>query len=93
MIEIRSEGNVLYFKGRFDAAQVEHAEAAFNASSGPTTVDFSELEYLSSAGIAVLVRAYKRLHGIGHPLVLRNVSAPIRDVLRFSGLDKILLVE
>ena len=50
-------------------------------------------KYLSSAGIAMFVRAYKRLHGLGHALVLRNVNDRIREVLRFSGLDRVLMME
>ena len=54
-------------------------------------VDLSELDYLSSAGIAVLVRAYKRLHGQGQSLRVCNANPRIKEVLRFSGVDQFLL--
>ncbi len=91
MIETRYEGNVLLLKGRFDAAQVERAEAAIGQLSGAVVVDLSELDYLSSAGIAVLVRAYKRLHGQGQSLRVCNANPRIKEVLRFSGVDQFLL--
>jgi anti-anti-sigma factor len=93
MLDIRVSGDTIHLAGRFDSTQVEKAHRVFAELVRSTTVDLSGLEYLSSAGIAVLVRAYKRLHGDGHELRLQNPKEPIRNVLKVSGLDRVFAVE
>lgn len=75
--------------GRFDAAQMEKAKGAFAALEGSTVVDFSRLEYISSAGLGVLLATQKRLRDRGAGLRLVNVSSHIRDIFHFSGLDQV----
>jgi anti-anti-sigma factor len=53
------------------------------------TIDLAQLDYISSAGIGVLVAAQQRLGLAGEKLTLVNANDRIRDVFRFSGLDKI----
>jgi anti-anti-sigma factor len=47
--------------GRFDAAQVEKARAVFDQVKASTVVDFAELEYISSAGLGILLMTQRRL--------------------------------
>jgi anti-sigma B factor antagonist len=75
--------------GRFDAAQIEKARGAFASLSTSTVVDFAKLEYISSAGLGVLLATQKRLHDRGAGLKLINVSSHIRDIFHFSGFDQI----
>ena len=53
-------------------------------------VDLSEVRYLDSSGVAVLMRAWKTLDGQGRTLRLRNASAPVRRVFAVLALDKYL---
>ena len=90
MLEIREgSNNDLILTGRFDASQVEKARSVFLTLSEGKTVDFSGLDYISSAGLGVLLAAQKRLSQRGHALRLVNVNNQIRDVFRFSGFDQI----
>ena len=90
MLEIREGNNHdLILTGRFDASQVEKARSVFLTLSEGKTVDFSGLDYISSAGLGVLLAAQKRLSQRGHALRLVNVNNHIRDVFRFSGFDQI----
>lgn len=90
MLEIREGSNHdLILTGRFDASQVEKARGVFLSLSEGKTLDFSGLEYISSAGLGVLLAAQKRLSQRGHALRLVNVNSHIRDVFRFSGFDQI----
>jgi anti-sigma B factor antagonist len=93
MLDIRVSGDTVYLTGRFDTAQVDKADRVFSELVKSTTVDLSDLDYLSSAGIAVLVRAYKRLHGDGHDLKLQNAKDPIRNTLRVAGLDRVFAID
>ncbi len=90
MFDIREGANKeLILTGRFDASQAEKAKIVFLALSEGKTVDFSRLDYISSAGLGVLLAAQKRLTQHGQSLKLINVNHHIRDVFRFSGFDQI----
>ena len=52
-------------------------------------VDFAGLDYISSAGLGVLLAAQKKLGEQGKSLRLINVKGHIRDVFHFSGFDQI----
>jgi anti-anti-sigma factor len=93
MLDIRVSGDTILLSGRFDSSQVEKAERVLSELVKSTAVDLSGLDYLSSAGIAVLVRAYKRLHGEGHELRLQNPKETIRNILRVAGLDRVFTIE
>lgn len=79
----------LILTGRFDAAQVEKAKSVFLSLSEGRTVDFAHLEYISSAGLGILLAAQKRLSERGQSLRLINVNSHIKDVFHFSGFDQI----
>jgi anti-sigma B factor antagonist len=90
MFDIREGTNHdLILSGRFDASQVEKARGIFLALNEGKTVDFAQLDYISSAGLGVLLAAQKRLSQRGQSLRLINVNSHIRDVFRFSGFDQI----
>ena len=47
------------------------------------------LEYISSAGLGVLLRAHKRLMNDSGGLRLVNVNQHINDIFTYSGFDKL----
>jgi len=94
MFEIRSlpDGST-HLVGRLDASEVDQARRALEALSGPLTLDCSRLDYISSAGIGLLVETYKRLHAAGHAFRLVNLLPRVRNVFAYAGLDRILTLE
>jgi anti-anti-sigma factor len=91
MLEIREGTNQeVVLAGRLDAAAAEKAENFFLSLPPGKVVDFTQLTYISSAGLGVLLEAQKRLHESGQRgLRLVNVNSHIREIFRFSGFDKI----
>lgn len=87
-ISVGSSGEII-LSGRFDAAQTEKAREVFLNLTEAKVVDFSRLDYISSAGLGVLLAAQKRLSERGKGLRLINVNGHIRDVFHFSGFDQI----
>lgn len=79
--------------GRFGASQVAQAEPYFESLEGHAVVDCKGLEYVSSAGIGIILAAYKRLHDAGFNFKMVNVNDHIRQVFRYAGLDKIISIE
>ncbi len=91
-IEFGSDGNVVC-RGRLDAAQCEQAEGFMNGLDGPSTLDFSDLEYISSAGLGILLKTQKRLAASGGGLKIINVNNHIHDVFRYSGFHAIFDIQ
>ncbi len=87
-VERTQEGSVA-MRGRFDASQVEYAKSALGDVNQDCTIDMSELEYISSAGLGVLLMIQKRLSQKGARLRLVNINSHIKDVFRYAGFDKI----
>ncbi len=85
---IPEEGRIL-LSGRFDAAQVEKARAVFDLVKSSTVVDFGGLDYISSAGLGILLMTQRRLKESGTGLKLINMNKHIRDVFQYAGFDKI----
>jgi anti-anti-sigma factor len=79
--------------GRLDAAESDRALAVFRGLTGPLTVDCTGLDYISSAGIAVVMDTYKRLADAGHALRLVNLTPRVKNVFSYAGLDKLLGIE
>ena len=62
-------------------------------AAAPTALDFQDLEYISSAGLGVLLALHKRLLAAGGGLRLIHVNRHIHDIFRFSGFDRVFVVE
>ncbi|MFQ5630709.1 MAG: STAS domain-containing protein [bacterium] len=90
--QIRENEKIL-LSGRFDASQVEAAKKVFDAVSKSCIVDFGDLEYISSAGLGVLLGTQKRLNESGYALKLIHMSQHIRDVFRYAGFDTIFEID
>jgi len=91
-ISMREEGTVMV-SGRLDAANAESALSFLNGVDGQCVIDMGSLEYISSAGLGVLLRTHKRLLSGGSGLKLTNVSPHIRDIFTYSGFDKLFEIE
>ena len=83
----------LKLNGWLDTQTAPQLEAEINALGTEVTaliLDFTSLEYISSAGMRQLVSAYKKMNGA---LTLRNVSAEVMSVISMTGLDKRIKIE
>lgn len=95
-IAIERSGDVVVLlpHGRLDsnnAAQVE-AEILEHVAGGATrlVIDFAGLDYISSAGLRVILVVAKRLKQAGGSLVICRLPAHIREVFEISGFLSIL---
>jgi anti-anti-sigma factor len=82
---------MLRFKGSLDAHTYELAEEEFERlfemGSWRIAVDASALDYISSAGIGVLIGALARVRSENGNLLLVNATQAVRDVLSVLGLE------
>ena len=94
MFEIgRGAAGEVVLKGRLDAAQCEKALQFFDGVADPHVVDFAGLDYVSSAGLGVLLKTQKRAMQAGRGLRLVNVNKHIFDIFRYAGFDRIFEID
>ena len=91
-IEFGDDGEVVC-SGRLDAAQCEKAQSFMDTIENARVLDFTSLEYISSAGLGVLLKTQKRLAVNGASLKIVNVNNHIHDVFRYSGFHAIFEIE
>jgi len=90
MFEIEfGDSDSVVVEGRLDAAQAVKAQAFLDQVGGQCVLDLAKLEYVSSAGLGVLLKTHKRLMGSGSGIKLINVNHHIHDIFRYSGFDKL----
>ncbi len=83
--------------GRLDALWADHVAAAVSdvirAGHHRIALDMAGVEFLSSAGISVLVRFYKQLDGIGGRLAVVRPSRFVAEVLGGMGLASLIAAD
>ena len=85
----------LALEGRLDTTTAPQLEAELKASLEGVTeleLDFEKLEYLSSAGLRVLLAAQKIMNRQGS-MVVRHVNETIHEVFEVTGFIDILTIE
>ncbi|MBQ1830003.1 MAG: STAS domain-containing protein [Ruminococcus sp.] len=81
--------------GRIDTVTAPEFEAGVKPYlDGVTdlTIDFKEVNYVSSAGLRVLLSLQKKMMAQGE-MMLVNVSEAVNDVFEVTGFDEILTYE
>ena len=82
-------------EGRLDTTTAPQLEAELKESMDGITelnLDFEKLEYLSSAGLRVLLAAQKVMNKQGS-MVIRHVNETIHEVFEVTGFTDILTIE
>lgn len=95
-IQNRREGDALTLalSGRLDTTTAPMLENEIASLDGVAklTLDFTQLEYISSAGLRVLLVTQKKMNAQGS-MTLRGVSEEIREILDITGFSDILTIE
>ena len=85
----------LILEGRLDTATAPQLEAALNSAlSGVTTLkfDIEKLDYISSAGLRVLLSSQKTMNKQGS-MIISNVSPEVKEIFDVTGFTDILTIE
>ncbi len=85
----------LKLSGRLDttgAPQLEEFLEKELSGIEKLTIDFSDLEYISSAGLRALLAAQKKLNASGG-VTVQNSNEYIREIFDMTGFAEILTVE
>ena len=85
----------LALTGRLDTSTAPELEVALTKNlsrAGKLILDFEKLEYLSSAGLRVLLFAQRAMHDKGC-MVIRKPNELVAEVFHITGFDQALTIE
>lgn len=94
--EQQEEKLIIKIEGRVDTVTAPEFEKEIDAIEGDVkelVLDCSALEYTSSAGLRVILKAQKLMSGKCGEMKLINVSQDVKEVLNITGFGDILNVE
>jgi stage II sporulation protein AA (anti-sigma F factor antagonist) len=98
-IQQSTQGNVVLLAaaGRIDTttsgALDDALRRALEAGARNVVVDLSDVEYISSAGLRVLLVLAKRLRDLRGRLVLCAMSEPVKQVFELAGFMPLFTIE
>ena len=80
--------------GNLDTLTAIEAEASLNRAidegAGKLLIDFSHLDFITSAGLRTLLGLAKRQRSEGGTLHLANMNETVREIFSISGFDTII---
>ena len=83
--------------GDLDNAASTQAERGlapvFERSDCDVVIDCSQLNYISSSGLRLLLIVYKHTHGCGHLVTLKGLKSDVNEVLLLSGFLPLFVIE
>jgi anti-sigma B factor antagonist len=96
-IEQKADGSnlTLEIEGRLDTTTAPALEKELDGVLGNITslvLDFAKLDYISSAGLRVVLSAQKTMQSKGG-MVIKNVNESIMEVFEITGFKDILTIE
>ena len=90
------ETSVLAIEGRVDtvtAAELESAVKQYISMGASVVFECEKLEYISSAGLRVVLATHKQLTACAGKFVIRHLSREVKSVFDITGFSKILNIE
>ena len=96
-IDTKKDGNSLLInlEGRLDTNTFQDLEKEINNLDGikKITFDFEKLDYISSAGLRVLLTCQKKMNNISGTMIIKNVKEEIQEVFDMTGFSDILTIK
>jgi anti-anti-sigma factor len=87
---------VVRLSGRLDSRTAQPAEDSFGLlldGEPRLAIDLSQLDYISSAGLRVLLVVARRVQQAKGKIVLFGLVGTVREIFSISGFDRIFLIE
>ena len=92
--ELKGKELAVELEGRLDTITAPELETELKDSLDGVeklTLDFSKLEYISSAGLRVLLSTQKRMKAQGE-MTVSNVNETIMEIFEVTGFNDILTI-
>lgn len=96
--EIIDQNMVIHFIGKMSQEEVDKIYGRLIYDIGQDNskniiMDFSNLEYISSIGIAMLIKLYKYTKDEGKRILIYNPSKEVLKILNLTRIEKIIKIE
>ena len=97
-IEIKRNAaeTIIEAAGRLDTTTAPALDKAINEDMEGTknlVLDLKGIEYISSAGLRVILMANQQMEEVDGNLTIKNVNEDVRDVFEMTGFDSLLNLE
>ena len=95
-VDESSDEVIVAIGGELDLATVPELRRSLDDVLGRArrvVIDLDALTFVDSSGIGALVSVQKDVAALGHELVVRRCSAPVRRVLSITGADSVITIE
>ena len=95
-IEEKNGWSVLFLQGRLDRVNAEDVGSKAEetmATAAKMAADLSGLEYISSAGLRVLLSAQKMLNASGGAMKIVGANDIVKEIFEVTGFSDILTIE
>ncbi len=93
--DLNGTSATLLVEGRIDTTTAPELQAELNEiikDADEVTLDLSQLVYISSSGLRVLLSAHKSMTKKGGTLYIKNVSEDVMEVFEITGFSGILTI-
>ena len=94
---ISNQNLIISLSGRLDTITSPQLEEEINRNSfdeiESVTLNMRELEYISSAGLRVVLKLHKKMTAQGGQLKLINVNDMIMEIFTMTGMDSFLEID
>lgn len=94
---ISNQNLIISLSGRLDTITSPQLEEEINRNSfdeiETVTLNMRALEYISSAGLRVVLKLHKRMTAQGGQLKLINVNDMIMEIFTMTGMDSFLEID
>ena len=92
--KLENDTLIIYLQGRLNSYTAEGVEKEINSIIDGQTfthlaLDFNDLEYISSAGLRIIMALKQRFNDI----VLKRVSDDVNDIFNMVGFHTIITIE
>lgn len=88
---------VAVLEGDLDNVASTQAERSlapvFECTDKDVLIDCTELNYISSSGLRILLNIYKHTRTNGHNAILKNLKDDVKEVFQISGFLQLFVTE
>lgn len=88
---------IIELKGEIDIYSApsfkESLTKFYEAAESDVILDCSNLSYIDSMGLGILVGALKHVREKDHNIIIRNPKPTVRKLFKITGLDKAFIIE
>ncbi|MCH9613277.1 MAG: putative anti-sigma factor antagonist BtrV [Chlamydiia bacterium] len=93
--EAKDSFTILRLEGRLDASSAPLLESKLGEhvkADAKVLVDFAKVDYLSSAGMRLLLSATKKMKNVSAKLIFFSINDEVMEIIKMAGFERILSI-